>query len=148
MKWNKRFIFWSSANSLFKWRFRSRRRCLSSLLISLCSEYCLSTATQLCLTGIAIAISCAFSVIMFCSITRCNFMHYSILQEPPPPPKKMRKWLKVKCVQRPKKLCLSSFLLPCATCIDIYRKLQVTGKEKWKGANSRTYNIRLKNRKR
>ena len=33
-RWNKRDKVWSSANSLFKWRFRSRRRrcCLSSLL--------------------------------------------------------------------------------------------------------------------
>ena len=111
-----------SANSLFKWRFRSRRCrcCLSSLLTSLCSEYCLSTATQLCLTGIAIAISCGFSVIMFCSITRWNFMHYSILQEPPPPQKKkLRKWLKEKCVQRLEKLSLSIFWLPCATGLDI-----------------------------
>ena len=32
--WNKRDKVWSGANSLFKWRFRSRRRrcCLSSLL--------------------------------------------------------------------------------------------------------------------
>ena len=34
-RWNKRDKVWSSANSLFKWRFRSRRRyrCLSSLLL-------------------------------------------------------------------------------------------------------------------
>ena len=34
--WNKRDKVWSSANSLFKWRFRNRRRycCLSSLLAS------------------------------------------------------------------------------------------------------------------
>ena len=33
---NKRYLVWSSLNSLFKWRFHSRRRrcCLSSLLIS------------------------------------------------------------------------------------------------------------------
>ena len=30
--WNKRDKLWSSANSLFKWRFGSRRCCLSSLL--------------------------------------------------------------------------------------------------------------------
>ena len=33
MRWNKRDNVWSSATSLFKWRFRSRRRrrCLSSI---------------------------------------------------------------------------------------------------------------------
>ena len=39
-KWNKRDKDWGSANSLFKWRFRNRRRrCfLSSLLWSCCTD--------------------------------------------------------------------------------------------------------------
>ena len=42
-RWNKRDKVWGSANSLFKWRFRSRRRrlCLSSLIVgtgSLCAH--------------------------------------------------------------------------------------------------------------
>ena len=43
-RWNKRDNVWGHANSLFKWRFRSRRRrrlcCLSSLLANLfpCSQ--------------------------------------------------------------------------------------------------------------
>ena len=34
-RWNKRDKVWSSVNSLFKWRFRSRRRCCCSVGIGL-----------------------------------------------------------------------------------------------------------------